>query len=75
MKKNYLAYDEDEIKFSERDEAARALEEHRLELTEEAEAILREYARLVGKRHLSRRARPVGYAPNDYGFFEKKKKY
>ena len=75
MKKNYLAYEDSEIKFSERNEAVRALEEERLRLTEEAEAIVREYAKILGKKELSRRSKPVGYAQNDYGFFENRKKY
>ncbi len=75
MNKKYLTSSESEIRLSEREDAIRALEERRLELTREAEELMREYSKITAKRTLSRRSRAVGYAPNDYGFEKKRKKY
>jgi len=74
MKRKYLNSEESELRISERGEAARTLEERRMELTREAELIMREIERKTGKRGLSARSRAVGYAPNDYGFSKKYKK-
>lgn len=75
MNKKYLTSNESEIRLSEREDAIRSLEERRLELTREAEELMREYSKITAKRALYNRSRAVGYAPNDYGFEKKRKKY
>lgn len=74
MKKRYLTATESEIRYSERDDAIRALEEKRLDLTREAEEIMRQYAKITGNPSFSHRSRPVGTAPNDYGFLDRPKR-
>lgn len=51
-KKSYINEEISKISIAERDDAIRSLEEQKLELEKEAEALMRSYARLTGHRQL-----------------------
>lgn len=61
-KNNYINKEISDIGFAERDDAIRSLEEQKLELEKEAEALLRSYARLTGRRLLRKKQWRKKYA-------------
>ncbi len=49
-----------------RREEAEKLERQRLEVNRKLERLMKKYARVTGDKRVTKRIRPVGYAPNDW---------